>query len=185
MHARRYSFAAFNARPNIHGSWLQISRSESIAPIERAKHIDCSSWPARAGGDQRLRQLRWRASASVDGCRIVEPSAHELALVRQRRVARVETWTNVSKEQVGAALRMAKQALDEGIVCEFELAARVEGYFNSEYGPPDRWRCFVGRSGEYGRSLVRSRSHAHVQFHVGLLPFLLFLQPELGPELYD
>ena len=166
-----YSYRDFNSPP--------ANDPTTQAP----KRVDCHAWPRLAAGDQRLRQLRWLASASVDMSRDPEPSAHELKILTADRKAVVHTHAAFPRAMRREAVRVAKDVLEGEACVEFQIADKLTRHFDEAHGP--EWRCFVGRVVAYARPCVRGKGHQHINFTIGQLQFLLFRAPSDGIFMYE
>ena len=156
-----YSYRRFNQRP--------------ADGAQACKLVESQAWGGAARfakGDQRLRQLRWLASASVDLSRDVEPGAHEVNILASDRRGAVLSHSVFTPTMRAEALRIARHALEDETCIEAEIGARLSSHFDAAHGPG--WRCFVGRVCDYARTRVRDR---YISFSIGQLHFLLLHEP--------
>lgn len=176
-----YSFEKFNMRTYAQRGLYAPTDAER----QRVKQVACSAWDSNSPrGDMRLRQLRWLASPSADGSRIVEPSHHELEVLGQIRAITEITRFGFTKAMSEDAKAFALDLLQGGVVNEYVMRMKLQSHFDDTYGPKTgAWRCFVGRSCEYGSGFMHASAHKHLYFSIGLLPFLLFRRPEKGEKL--
>jgi len=130
-------------------------------------------------GDKRLRQLHQLSCGSPTRTRVVEPSAHEMRIVKARRKPHVISSSGFAgngssrRRLVELALSLAREALEDGLCIETGLAKNLEERYDQVYGP--KWKCFVGMTCSFAVGGVSANPNdPHVYFRVGQLPFLLF-----------